>query len=409
MAAAPGTSATDLRDRLRAALPASVDVRTGAEQAAKDTSDLESNLSFIRTFLLVFAYVSLFVGAFIIFNTFSITVAQRTREFALLRTLGASRSQVMRSVILESLVLGAAGALLGLVGGLLLAPALDQLFKSFGADLPDSGTVLRTRTIVVSLAVGISVTVLAGLAPALRATRVPPLAAMREGVELPSGARSTRARVVTALLLAVTLILTVSAIAGSGGFLQVAIPAVLSVVLAARLVRAGRPARHRIVRGLAGALGALVAWRGVTGRLARENSIRQPGRTLITAAALTIGLALVAFVAVLADGTKATIDQAVSRSFAGNLIVENSQAGTEQGIPALVAPAVCARPGCGDGDADRLHGGTPQRPLEQRLDHRDRSGHFLQGLPRGMEERLGRGAGRSRHQRRGADQRLREL
>ncbi len=182
VAAAPGTSATDLRDRLRAALPASVDVRTGAEQAAKDTSDLESNLSFIRTFLLIFAYISLFVGAFIIFNTFSITVAQRTREFALLRTLGASRSQVMRSVILESLLLGAAGALLGLAGGLLLAPALDQLFKSFGADLPDSGTVLRTRTIVVSLAVGMSVTVLAGLAPALRATRVSPLAAMRVGV-----------------------------------------------------------------------------------------------------------------------------------------------------------------------------------------------------------------------------------
>ncbi len=345
VAASPGTSATQLRERLRAALPASVDVRTGAEQAAKDTSDLESNLSFIRTFLLIFAYVSLFVGAFIIFNTFSITVAQRTREFGLLRTLGASRPQVMRTVILESVLLGVVGALLGLAGGLLLAPALDQLFKSFGADLPDSGTVLRTRTVVVSLAVGISVTVLAGLAPALRATRVPPLAAMREGVELPSGARSRRARIVTALLLALALILTVSAIAGGGGFLRIAIPALVSAALAVRLVRAGRPARHRLVRGLASVLGALVAWRGVTGRLARENSIRHPGRTLITAAALTIGLALVAFVAVLADGTKATIDQAVSRSFAGNLIVENSQAGTEQGIPALVAPAVARVPG----------------------------------------------------------------
>ena len=184
-----------LRDRLRAALPATVDVRTGAEQAAKDTSDLESNLSFIRTFLLIFAYVSLFVGAFIIFNTFSITVAQRTREFGLLRTLGASRCQVMRSVIAGKPAPGCRRGLCSACSAAsLLAPALDQLFKSFGADLPDSGTVLRTRTIVVSLAVGMSVTVLAGLAPALRATRVPPLAAMREGVELPSGATRRRAR-----------------------------------------------------------------------------------------------------------------------------------------------------------------------------------------------------------------------
>ena len=142
--------ARDLRDRLRVVLPRTVDVRTGTEQASHDTSELESNLSFLRTFLLVFAYVSLVVGAFIIFNTFSITVAQRTREFGLLRTLGASRSQIMRSVLYEGFLLGTVGAMLGLLGRAPLAPALDQLFKSFGADLPDSGTVLETRTIVVA-------------------------------------------------------------------------------------------------------------------------------------------------------------------------------------------------------------------------------------------------------------------
>ena len=131
----------------------------------------------------MFAYVSLFVGAFIIFNTFSITVAQRTREFGLLRTLGASRRQVLRSVLIEGLLLGLLGSALGLLLGILLAPALDALFKAFGADLPDSGTVLETRTIVVSLLVGTVITVLAGLVPALRATRIPPLAAMREGVD----------------------------------------------------------------------------------------------------------------------------------------------------------------------------------------------------------------------------------
>ena len=143
---------------------------------------------------------------------------------------------------------------------------------------------------------GVSVTVLAGLAPAVRATRVPPLSAMREGVEI--GGRR-------------------------------------------RLFRR----RYLIIRPLARAIGVLVSWRGITGRLARENSIRQPGRTFITAAALTVGLALVTFVAVLADGTKATIDQAVSRSFAGNLIVENSSINSEATIPALVAPALRRVPG----------------------------------------------------------------
>ena len=113
----------------------------------------------------------------------------------------------------------------------------------------------------------------------------------------------------------------------------------VAFVLRASAARRHARARYRVVPALARVLGVLVSWRGITGRLARENSIRQPGRTMITAAALTVGLALVAFVAVLADGTKATIDQAVSRSFAGDLIVENSQAGNEQGIPALVAPA----------------------------------------------------------------------
>ncbi len=296
VAGKPGVTPAALRERLRAALPRTVDVRTGTEQANHDTAELESNLSFLRTFLLVFAYVSLVVGAFIIFNTFSITVAQRTREFGLLRTLGASRSQIMRSVLYEGFLLGTVGAVLGLLGGLLLAPALDQLFKSFGADLPDSGTVLETRTIVVALAVGIGVTMLAGLAPAIRATRVPPLAAMREGVEIARRRRLFRRR-------------------------------------------------YRVVRPLAKAIGSLLVWRGITARLARENSIRQPGRTLTTAAALTVGLALVTLVAVLADGTKATIDRAVSRSFAGNLIVENSQEGNGAGIPALVAPALRRVPG----------------------------------------------------------------
>ena len=136
---------------MRAALPTTLIVRTGAQEAANQTSELEEKLGFLRTFLLVFAYVALLVGAFIIFNTFSITVAQRMREFGLLRTLGASRAQIMRSVVAEGLLLGVAGSVVGLLAGLGLAPALDGLFKAFGADLPDNGTVLETRTVIVSL------------------------------------------------------------------------------------------------------------------------------------------------------------------------------------------------------------------------------------------------------------------
>jgi len=343
VAAQSSTTPKQLRDALRLILPHSVTVRTGEQQAAKDSSNLEENLSFLRTFLLVFAYVSLVVGAFIIFNTFSITVAQRTREFGLLRTLGASRAQIMRSVVEEGLLLGVLGAVLGLLGGLVLAPALDQLFKAFGADLPDSGTVLETRTIVVSLAVGIIVTVLAGLTPAIRATRVPPLAAMREGVEIPR--RPLPKRKTLILFFVARLVIAVAAglvLSAGVGIVLVVFWVFQAVRLWLRLRRGGeRPARHyRVVPALAGAIGWLISWRGITARLARENSVRQPGRTLVTAAALTVGLALVTFVAVLAAGTKATIDQAVDRSFAGDLIVENSQAATEQGIPALVAPAV---------------------------------------------------------------------
>jgi putative ABC transport system permease protein len=346
VAAAPGVTPKQLRASIRAVLPHTVDVRTGTQQAAKNTSDLEENLSFLRTFLLIFAYVSLVVGAFIIFNTFSITVAQRAREFGLLRTLGASRRQIMREVVAEGLLLGVIGAVLGLFAGIGLAPALDQLFKAFGADLPDSGTVLETRTIVVSLLVGIVITVLAGLQPALRATRVSPLAAMREGVEIPP--RPVTRRRLLIVFGASLVVVVVVAILDPGVVLSglVAIVILRLIRLIVRLRRGNKPPRYRVVPALAKAIGVLVAWRGITGRLAKENSMRQPGRTMVTAAALTVGIALVAFVAVFADGLKATIDHTISRSFAGNLIVENSQGGgEEQGIPAALAPAVERVPG----------------------------------------------------------------
>jgi putative ABC transport system permease protein len=345
VAANPGVSPEQLASRVRAALPATLTVRTGAQEAANQTSELEEDLGFLRTFLLVFAYVALVVGAFIIFNTFSITVAQRTREFGLLRTLGASRAQVMRSVVEEGLLLGIVGAVLGLFGGIGLAPALNGLFKAFGADLPDNGTVLETRTIVVSLLVGVGVTVLAGLPPALRATRVPPLAAMREGVQIPPRPLPSRRALIIRFFVVLLVVVAIST-ASKGIGLALLIGLVIRTLrLGYRLRHSGRPRHYRLVPALAGAIGWLVSWRGITARLARENSMRQPGRTLVTAAALMVGLALVTFVAVLADGTKATIDQTESRSFAGNLIIESSQKGSGVGIPAAVVPVLRKVPG----------------------------------------------------------------
>jgi putative ABC transport system permease protein len=347
VAATASVSPETLAGRVRAALPSTLVVRTGAQEAANQTAELEEELGFIRTFLLVFAYVALVVGAFIIFNTFSITVAQRTRELGLLRTLGASRSQVLRSVVLEGLLLGVCGAVAGLFIGIALAPALDQLFKAFGADLPDNGTVLETRTVIVSLGVGIVVTMLAGFFPALRATRVPPIAAMREGVSIPPRPLPSRRRLIARGLLALVAVIAISIASGSKTVLPVLIAVLVArgAILISRVRRAGQPRRYRIIPALGRGLGVIVSWRGIMGRLARENSVRQPGRTLVTALALTVGLGLVAFISVLAAGTKASIDNAVASSFAGNLIIQNTQAG--QGIPAAVAPAVRGLPGVG--------------------------------------------------------------
>jgi putative ABC transport system permease protein len=348
VAASTGVTPEQLARRIRAVLPATVTVRTGAQEAANQTANLEEELGFLRTFLLIFAYVALVVGAFIIFNTFSITVAQRTRELGLLRTLGASRGQVLGAVVEEGLLLGIGGAVLGLLAGIGLAPALDGLFKAFGADLPDNGTVLETRTVIVSLGVGIAVTVLAGLFPALRATRVPPLAAMREGIEIPPVKLTELVVLRRAGVLALVFIL-IGLLLGKGvAPILFVIFAVYVIVQLVRLAKGPGKRRYRLVPALAGAIGVLVSWRGITGRLARENSIRQPGRTLITALALTVGLGLVAFISVLAAGTNATIDKAVNRSFAGDLIVQNSQNGGAQGIPAAIAPALRSVSGVGE-------------------------------------------------------------
>ena len=168
-------------------LPPGTQVQTGAEQAASDAADTNEFITFLQGFLLAFGGIALFVGAFVIANSLSITIAQRTRELATLRTLGASRRQVLGSIIVEALVVGIVASLVGLFLGLLLAKGLFRLFDAVGFTLPNTGLVFETRTVVVALLAGILVTLLASLRPAIRATRVPPIAAVREGATLPPG------------------------------------------------------------------------------------------------------------------------------------------------------------------------------------------------------------------------------
>jgi putative ABC transport system permease protein len=394
-AAADGVAPDDLVSRIDAAVGDEVTVRTGTEQASEDSSEVNQFMRIIEYFLLSFAGIALFVGAFVIFNTMSITVAQRTRELATLRTLGASRRQVRVSVMLEALVIGVVASIAGLGLGVLLAKGLNALFEALGGGLPTTSLVFATRTVVVSLLVGIVVTLLAGLFPALRATRVPPIAAVREGATLPPGRLAPFVPYIALVVIAVAVALLSYAmfvdevdtltrlLAIAAGVLTLfvgvamispkAVPPLASVLsplakwlmvvlsvllypvsLAAWLVSYGlfarrAPTSRRIAAGVGGGLfwlalavlvlaglppivalvtGAIVlaiaaflivrAYRGgaevkefpsvrpdrATSGLSRENSRRNPGRTAATAAALMIGIALVSFVAVLAEGMK---------------------------------------------------------------------------------------------------------
>jgi putative ABC transport system permease protein len=202
ISAKSGSSTAQLRAEVEKILPPGTQVRTGSEQATQNAKDTTGFVSFLQTFLLAFGGIALFVGSFVIANSLSITIAQRTREFATLRTLGASRRQVLGSVILEAFVMGVTASVIGLFLGLLLAVGLFHLFDAVGFTLPNNGLVFQTRTIVVALVVGTLITVLASLRPAVRATRVPPIAAVREGATLPAG-RFHRFRWLGAALLGV--------------------------------------------------------------------------------------------------------------------------------------------------------------------------------------------------------------
>ena len=321
--AAPGVSPQELSGRIRRVLPPRVIVETGQQAAARQSQDVKDDLSFFRVILLVFGGVALLVGSFLIFNTFSITVAQRIRELGMLRTLGATRGQILRGMLLEATLIGALGSLIGVVAGIGFAAALNAVFKGFGIDLPNTGTVIEARTIIVAIVVGMVVTFVAALSPALRATRVSPMAALLEA-ELPESRRRGRIFTAVAVLLMVGGIalacVGVFGVLGDSGAAAGAVGGGAVVTLLG--VSMFSP---RLVRPLAAVAGwPLERLRGITGRLARENSMRKPGRTAVTAAALMIGLAVVVFVTVFAAGIRASVGNAIDRNFQGELVLQNT-------------------------------------------------------------------------------------
>jgi putative ABC transport system permease protein len=314
-----GVSDAKLAAEIAPVLPATAQVRTTSAEVKQETKNV-AFVGFIQKFLLAFGGLALFVGAFVIFNTLSITVAQRMREFATLRTIGASRGQVLRSVLIEGLITAVIAAVLGLFVGFGLAVGLDRLMSSIGISLPKSATVFATRTVVVSLVLGIVITLLASLRPALRATRVPPIAAVREGATLPRGRLAFLGPPLKAIIaaLGVALLLYgffVHHISTAQHLVAMGAGALLLFVGVA-LISAW------LVRPLAAVLGwPATKMGGSAGRLARSNAIRNPGRTASTAAALMIGIALVTFVAILAAGIRSTVHNTLKESFVGDYAV----------------------------------------------------------------------------------------
>jgi putative ABC transport system permease protein len=331
--AAPGADTVKVQQAIAAVLPAGVEVVSGQTVANELSSAINNELGFISTALLIFAFIALLVGAFTIYNTFSITVGQRTRELALLRVVGASRRQLFRSVLAEAALTGLTASLIGLGLGVVAALGLKALLKAFGIVLPSAPLVFEARTAIVAIAVGVGVTMISAIIPARRAVRIAPVAALVEQGEDRGSAmgRLTRVRAVV-LAIAGTVLIVVGlgkaslALVGFGGLALLISSTLFTPLLAGPLSRVlGRP--------LAGAL-------GVPGRLGRENSMRNPRRTAQTAAALMVGLSLVSTIAVLGASLSASAKNEVDSAVSADYIVTG-----KGGFSKSVVPAVSRVPG----------------------------------------------------------------
>jgi putative ABC transport system permease protein len=338
VAAKPGVSQSEVVASVRQVLQgvgADVEVISGQAATAETQDSFHQFLDIIRIFLLIFAIIALLVGSFVIYNTFGITVAQRTREMALLRAIGASRRQVTMSVFLEGLATGLIASVVGVVLGIALASGLKALLSGFGLDIPAGSTVLNVSSLATAFVVGVLVTLLASLFPALRASRVPPVAAMRD-VAIESTRISVKRVVIGFIVGGIGAALLLSGLFGGGDAAASKVGAGAIIVFFGVTILGpviARPASRWI--------GApLPRLRGIAGRLARENAMRNPKRTASTAAALMIGVGLVGFVTIFAASAKASIAHVVDSSVKADFLVTTS--GFNGGLPPEIEPKLAA-------------------------------------------------------------------
>jgi putative ABC transport system permease protein len=348
-----GVSQRELVDRVGRVLPRGVEALTGQRAARENQDDVAGQfVNVFTTLLLVFAGIALLVATFSIHNTFAIVVAQRTRENALLRALGASRGQVLGSTLAEAVTVGALSSLVGLAGGFGVAYGLKALFPALGFAMPTGGMVIHSAAILVPLLVGVTVSVGSALLPAVKAGRTAPLAALREIAVDRSSASRGRAVAGTALGAAGVAM----AVAGASGTPEVTLTAAGAVLVLASFVVLGPVAATAAVRVIGSPLPRL---RGVTGALARRNALRSPKRTAATSTALMVGVAVVTLFTVFGASLKATLDNTVNRSFAGDVVITTDTygaggSGLSPGLAGAVGglPQVETAVGLGKGAAE---------------------------------------------------------
>src|SRR5581483_3469123 len=314
--AQPGISQQTLVDRITATLPPGVEAITGAAITKEQQDSFQQRISGFTTFFSAFGYVAVIVGGFVIYNTFSTLVAQRSREVALLRAVGASRRQVLASVLAEAAAVAIVASAVGVVGGLGVATLLRRVFGAAGFAFPAGGLVLRPSTIVIGFVVGTFVTAVAALGPAVRASRTLPLAALREASVDTSN--TSHGRLVAGVIVTALGVGVVALGVSSGNVAPIGLGAFFTLVGAIVLGPV-------VARPITGALGAPArALKGISGSLARDNAMRNPRRTSGPAAALLIGVAVVTLFTVIAASLKATTADQIDKTFIGDFVVASS-------------------------------------------------------------------------------------
>lgn len=360
--AKPGTSQTALRHAVDQALPKNlVETTTGKKLADDQAREISSQMSGLKQSLLVFAYIALFVGTFIIANTFTMLVAQRTKELALLRAVGASRRQITRSVLIEAFVVGAVAGVTGLVAGIGIGAGLRSLMSTLGATVPDGPLVITPGAVATALGVGVVITMLAAWLPGRRAAKIPPVAAMS----------AVHAKATTKSLV---LRNTIGALFSAGG---------IAVVLAATTMDAdaakgpmGLGAVLLIIgvfiltpllsRPLIAAAAPVLRVFGVSGKLARQNSVRNPRRTAATASALMIGLTLITGMTVMAGSLQKSIDKMASSAIRADYVVSMANGNA-------LSPDVAEKLSATDGV-------TASSPMRDGYSRVDGTGELLRGV-----------------------------